>query len=535
MSEEFRLRFGVGVVAFVLLCLSGRVAGQTVPFDEEVVDATGTGSPWMKAVGDLDNDGKLDLIVADRDGPVVFYRNPSWNRIIISASIGSQSTTGATTGDIDGDGDLDVALANGVWFENPLPSGNPLAGFWTAKNYDNARGHDVYTVDLDGDGDFDIVTRDQGTNGASIRLLMQNSDQSWTLRVITDVPAGEGLNLTDLDSDGDQDIIIPQFWYENSGDILGGSWQRRSYSDAYVYAQAVVAVGDLNADGRDDIVVAPAESAGNSYRISWFSTPTNPKMQSSFSETVIQPSVETVVHSLQVADFNLDRQIDIVTAEMQQGSNPDEVVVHLNEGNGVSFSRTVVSTQGSHNVQVGDFDQDGDPDFFGANWNSSAQDNAIIKLWRNQVESPSISLDGWQRYIVDSSMAWTPLQVEGKDVDGDDLPDLVTGGWWYRNPGSLSGSWERTTIGPPLNNVATVYDFDGDGDLDVLGTDGAHNGGGLWWAQNDGRGVFSIFDTSVVGSLAIVCSVQVAPLPWFSPHIKRSAPSAPITTSRSPS
>ncbi len=69
---------------------------------------------------------------------------------------------------------------------------------------------------------------------------------------------------------------------------------------------------------------------------------------------------------------------------------------------------------------------------------------------------------------------------------------MLSGGWWYPSPGTAGGVWERRPLGEPLYNVATVADFDGDGDLDVLGTDGQVYGSAFAWAENDGQGNFSV-------------------------------------------
>jgi hypothetical protein len=84
------------------------------------------------------------------------------------------------------------------------------------------------------------------------------------------------------------------------------------------------------------------------------------------------------------------------------------------------------------------------------------------------------------------------------DIDGDGRKDIVTGGWWYKNPGSVSGNWVRKTIGSSFHNVAYIHDFDGDGDADFLGVKhinnepGEYRGHDLVWAQNDGSGNFTI-------------------------------------------
>ena len=78
------------------------------------------------------------------------------------------------------------------------------------------------------------------------------------------------------------------------------------------------------------------------------------------------------------------------------------------------------------------------------------------------------------------------------DIDGDGRKDIVTGGWWYKNPGSASGNWVRSTIGGSFKNMAFIHDFDGDGDPDLLGTTGAYTGSDMVWARNNGSGNFTI-------------------------------------------
>jgi hypothetical protein len=84
-------------------------------------------------------------------------------------------------------------------------------------------------------------------------------------------------------------------------------------------------------------------------------------------------------------------------------------------------------------------------------------------------------------------------------VSGDGRRDIIAGAWWYRNPGSLAGPWSRTAIGSPLNNMAAVRDFDGDGDNDILGTQGSKSNHDFAWARNNGSGAFTVLTNIATG------------------------------------
>ena len=79
------------------------------------------------------------------------------------------------------------------------------------------------------------------------------------------------------------------------------------------------------------------------------------------------------------------------------------------------------------------------------------------------------STDRWKRHLLGE---FSPSDVGGcaMDVDGDGLIDFVTGGAWYRNPGSLNRPFERIVFDPSLDSIhdITTADIDEDGEKEVL-------------------------------------------------------------------
>ncbi|MGB7492010.1 MAG: FG-GAP-like repeat-containing protein [Thermoanaerobaculia bacterium] len=465
----------------IAVAMSSPLLAQPPIFQHVVIDATNPSDPHCKALGDIDGDGFLDALAASSSGGGMFwYEYPDWTEHAIRAT--GSWTTDMQVADIDNDGDLDVVIpdSSGLeWYENPLPGGNPRTSTWTVHliGTDGANNHDVEVGDVDGDGALDVVTRKKA--GGWTYLWRQESPTSWS-QVTVSSTDGEGTALADLDEDDDLDVVHNGFWVEQV-DLT--TWVEHTIDSNWSEDVGVLVV-DINDDGDLDVVLAPSESSG---RFSWYET-TDP-VNGPWIEHSIDPAV-SYFHTFKAADMDRDGDLDLVTAEMHQSSNPDEVSIYLNEGSGLVWNQQVVDTTGSHNLRVGDIGNDLDIDIYGANWNDSAPNSAVIEMWENQ--SGPLSLDGWQRHIIETSLPWQAVFVAGGDVNGDGLPDLVTGGWWYPNPGDLDGAWSRTTIGAPLYNMAAVHDFDGDGDLDVLGTNGKVAGESFSWGQNNGAGLFTI-------------------------------------------
>ena len=102
----------------------------------------------------------------------------------------------------------------------------------------------------------------------------------------------------------------------------------------------------------------------------------------------VQSTVETLLVIIAVAfanrngvaDFNKDGRVDIATAMMQQGKNPN-IRVFLNEGQGEPWQVQTVAEQSSHSMKVVDVARDGCPSHFGANWNDKP---TTIWLWNSR-------------------------------------------------------------------------------------------------------------------------------------------------------
>jgi hypothetical protein len=78
------------------------------------------------------------------------------------------------------------------------------------------------------------------------------------------------------------------------------------------------------------------------------------------------------------------------------------------------------------------------------------------------------------------------------DMNGDGFTDILSGAYWYRNPGALGGDWTRhqfRTVGTHNEFISDcgewLFDVNHDGLPDLVTTGWISNG--IWWYQNPGK------------------------------------------------
>ena len=191
-------------------------------------------APNALAVGDLDGDGKLDVAVANSSASFVsVFRNTSTSGVIdtnsfaprVDLSAPSGSWTTIQAGDVDGDGKADLILGsyNGQSisvFRNLSPSPGSLS---FAPHVDFAGGshfHAVSLGDFNGDGKPDIAAVGESPNQMSVfqNVSTPGSFTNASLAGRVDFSAGSdpsGVAVGDLDGDGRPDVVFANF-YDNT-------------------------------------------------------------------------------------------------------------------------------------------------------------------------------------------------------------------------------------------------------------------------------------------------------------------------------
>ena len=147
---------------------------------------------------------------------------------------------------------------------------------------------------------------------------------------------------------------------------------------------------------------------------------------------------------------------------------------------------TINASPGDHTIKLELYD--------GNHSGTGVYDQVSLTVLEPALCSTSTFPDQWEVHDLETvNLAHRSVYILPKeDLDGDGFKDIAAGAWWYQNPGTASGTWVRHTVGTLFNNVALVYDFDGDGDKDLFGTQGTYESPDLVWAENDGSGNFTV-------------------------------------------
>ena len=208
------------------------------------IERTGSSNPFdgldvgpyvALTLGDLDRDGDLDAVMGNADGDLSYFRNTgSATTPVFTARTGTanpfnrssvDSFSIPTLADLDADGDLDAIVGEGPgtlqYFQN---TGSATAPVFTARTgtANPFNGLDIggdsapALADLDGDGDLDAVVGEtygllhyfENTGNAESPVFIERTGTDNPLRGIEVGPFFSLPTLTDLDGDGDVDIIV---------------------------------------------------------------------------------------------------------------------------------------------------------------------------------------------------------------------------------------------------------------------------------------------------------------------------------------
>jgi hypothetical protein len=484
------------------------------------------------AIGDFNNDGKLDLVVTGVPGDSL----NAGSRVLMGNGDGTFTSTqllyedlpdfwllatSAATGDVDHDGCEDIVVFDGD--ANALfAKGNCDGTFQVAQSYyedstSYALGDSAISgslVDVNGDGNLDLVAgggevfnpSSSGYNAGSLISVSLGDGKGHFGPQATVYRVGANnlaLAVADLEGNGHPDILAPSYFAstftllrnDGKGHFGPPSGATMAYPGGGPFAtpQSQPAVLDLNGDGRPDMAITMNQKASAFGLAVFLGQPDGSLSVPAVSSILPSTDYSNIPYSFAFGDFRATGKPDLILAASDSYNNSYYYAQNDGAG-GFNAGTTVATSDGSGQIAVGDFNRDGKLDFVIAGNGTGSSAHLTMYLGKGDgTFSPQPAFQVLQngQPITSSVVAY----ITAVDLNRDGKLDLLihyesnaTAGQLIRVLGDGNGGWANTSVAfagiPDFN--AVDLNHDGCPDLIVGDSGESRPGFSVYLCQPDG-------------------------------------------------
>jgi hypothetical protein len=451
-------------------------------------------SPVHVSMGDMEGNGKLDFVAANLYSSTVgVYLNQSANSILDPNSVGFPRTypTGPAPfymalADIDGSGSRDIITANTENDTISLIPNVPAGVFVLASPLHLRTGQlpiAIATGDLDKDGRLDIVVANHESDSITIFRQVFNPFQAPPAMPfqVTELPVGNGPHnvvIGDVDGDGRSDIIVANYQTATMAVLrnlaTGPGITTNSFAPAVHFPRGgnCLALGDLDGDGRSDIVIGN----WNTQTISVFRNVASPGAITLGSLAApVDFAMENNPHTIALSDLDGDGRVEIaVVGELSSYMSIFKNVSTPGTLTENSFLPRVDFSSGWNAVGVaaGDLDNDGRPELVFANAyddNLTVYRNRTAEIGTNEPPVVNVAVESAaavqflsetsERVIIDPLHTGVAVRLDGSTCS-DAESDLLRHEWSINGQviGTSASTSHTFTLG---SHVVTLRVSDG--------------------------------------------------------------------------
>ena len=336
-------------------------------------------------------------------------------------------------GDMDGDGKNDLVLH--TWSTNRgVDSDGSVSWYrypewtrFTIKDNDHIFGDGIMLSDVDSDGDLDVVTA-KGNDSSSQVWWFRNpggaATEGWTESLVAEVETGsevKDLYVKDIDHDGKPDIAVrTKHFFALYFQEEPERWTERKIDNR---EREGMTLADIDEDGDHDAIM-------NGY---WLECPADPRTDEWTSHVIDDQWFTDVTggwqdHSVRIAigDFDADASPDVAFSHSEK---PGYQVTWYSSDDPKAGPESwrkheIGFVDYCHTLVAGDLDGDGDDDLLAATLKRTETPEIVVFL--NSVEGQE-----WTRFKVADKSAY---KARLGDIDGDLDLDIVTSSSWEDPP-----------------------------------------------------------------------------------------------------
>jgi hypothetical protein len=432
-------------------------------FATPAVTSAGVNAPNGLATADFNGDGKLDLVLAGEQlsdhTQQTYFLAGKGDGTFQTPSIIAPGSGVIAVGDLNGDGKLDVVVSTNPFFETLLGNGNGTFQQKAAHPTTNIGASSIAIGDFNGDGKLDI------SDGASVVYGKGDGTFQDVPGVIANVPAGLSQALStvatgDFNGDGKPDLAVglsgvaPAVYI-----LLGDGTGQHTIANIYTTSSspANLQTADFNHDGKTDLVFSTLDS-GTTVKVQTMLGHGDGSFAAPVATTLGPGVVGAPLPTIGLADFNSDGFIDVAT--VQDG----QAVVLIGAGDG-TFAAPVsyFAGQAPLSIGLGDFNADGKADVASC---GSSGIGVLLGKGDGTLEPVTFQNPGPSP----GAGPACPITITA-DFNNDGATDLMFGvSLWLSN-----GDGTFSPFGNPVGltvNPKVAADVNGDGKLDLVASDG---------------------------------------------------------------